>query len=208
MKKPAKIKSIARRGELARQKKFPHSEMLVVIFPKSPSIKLGNAMIVARAADAFEERQDEAGRPLYLAAFRATAPSLNKAHELLKCCATWKGTMTFFKGTQRMPWKMHYWLECYVTAVKCKDKKAHCYTSAGLVESDEKIIVSCKHAVNYSLFHEPEPTRTVDFLPPIVSTLEAQLEAKAVDYECEICPLFKCKVLQTKKIKGTTRYWD
>jgi len=177
--------------------------MLVVIFPQSSSPRFDQAMLIATASDHFISKKITKKNGLHFAAFRHTPVSYKKAHLLLQICCSWNGTICFFNGLPKSPWKMLLLMECYLTAIQCDDPRAHCYTDAGIVGSDQHVIASCRLAVSYSLFDDFGRPRRIKFAKQAPASLEKQLQAKAVDQNCEICPLFKCEVIAPKGLNSS-----
>ena len=181
---PQRPEAISKKSSIAK------GIFLLIVFSKSNSQSFAAAVNIAEGADFFEKSSDEKN---FICGFKKSKRSLEKAHVLLKYISGWKSTNCFIGNKKRPGWKTHLWIECYLTALDCENKKAHCYTATDVVGGGITV-ASCKLAVNHACFeYGSYDSATLESKKQFIKmkvNFEDQLQAWAVNTGCDICPLF------------------
>jgi len=179
--------------------------LIVVVFANSKSSNLSAALHLASQASTHAQIDIE-GALFHLVSFSKNISHTSLAITMLHLVIGWKGTHVFVGGrSSHEISKVIGVLHCYQTALRCNDHTAHCHISirdqatapthnhqegffsslfgskANRIPTQSRIIHPCRYiAQHYDAKLDPNHS----------ATLENQLQAHAVRYECEWCPLF------------------
>jgi hypothetical protein len=169
---------------------------LIFFKPRSPQWPLVKAML--QNTDKFIERQS-----ISVALFKASKQSINIAWGVYSMVNTWKSVhcFTMWRKIHGL-WEIR-WLECYIKALKCDDKKAHCCRvitdpavansmqvmtislelekpkTPRLIVVQDKYITPCSNITSYRWGDPNHP-----------SSYKDQFQAHAVYMGVDDCPLF------------------
>ncbi len=179
-------------------------QLMSVAFTKSNSSNYHLAVSVARGA--FKYGEGTLGnQPVHVVIFSKTPDDAKRAVSLLNFAHGWKGLQIFLKGRPlRQYWDLLQVLECYITATACNDYKAHCVRI--LDDPFNPIKQSYGMTLTISLEPKKKKTKTIaldqysfpcayllpkfKFLKSHPSTPNDQVQAAAVENNCDICPYF------------------
>lgn len=168
--------------------------LLAVAFPRSRAQRYPMAVELARAAAHYSE--SAIGGTLYhVAAFGRTQDQAARAFAIVRALRGQKAEY-FARGQQLADVaRVQRVLACYLKSCACDDPKAHCQRVVGDPFSADGIESSIsRHNARPPLYIWP-CTFMLDWNTPRIqrdhpAAPEAQLQARAVEIGCDICPNF------------------
>lgn len=182
--------------------------LLVLSFAKSSSSSYPLALSVAQGAAKYAETT--VGRQLvHLAAFSRDREGAAKALAVMKYLSGVRSLQIFCNGTTtRSAYAVSGVLECYLKACSCADHAAHCCKVIDDPFLNRSATPGLSYSISLNLSTEPGSTpkaRTVQrYLFPCSyvlprfryqhghpSSIQDQIQAAAIDAECQWCPNFQ-----------------
>lgn len=184
--------------------------LIVVIFANSKSSNLSAALHLASQASTYAPI-DIDGALFHLVSFSKSINHTSLAITMLHLVDGWKGTHVFVGGRScHEISKVIGVLHCYQMALRCNDHTAHCHLSirdqspipqhdqetffssifgkkTGRIPTESRIIHPCRYIAQH---HDAGLDKHHS------ASIENQLQAHAVRYECEWCPFFDIKNLR------------
>lgn len=186
----------------------------VIAFPKSKSQNFQAALSLAKLADTFEEIKD--GKSIYyLSSFEINLRNVSLIKAIMDLALFWKGVHIFLNGQPvnrtRLLSEM---LGCFRDSFRATDKKAYCFQvvedvgepqntgplvfELNLFKSEDEFIPRAEKKETTKWIH---PCKLLANSHRYLSkdhpaSLQSQLQAQAVKFNCDICPNFNAENLK------------
>ncbi|GEA64900.1 hypothetical protein QUG64_04060 [Acinetobacter lwoffii] len=184
-----------------------------IAFPKSKSRNFPAALSLAKLADEFEEKID--GKAVYyISTFSINQKNCSLLIALLDLAIDWKGVHIFLDGKPLNRSRyLAEMLRCYRNSFRVKDHKAYCFEikedlgspNYGSMIFELRIINE-----NDTLLSKESDKKPTQWIYPCKqlsgaarflnkchpASLQDQLQAKAVEVSCDLCPNFNAYDLQ------------
>jgi hypothetical protein len=170
--------------------------LVAVAFPRSRALRYQLAVDLARTASRYSE-STLGTVPYHLAAFGRTQEQAARAFSMLEALRGQKAEY-FVRGQQlKNVGRLRHVLECFTKACACNDPAAHCVTVIGdpfSYDGSSSGTIST-FSTRKPLYYWPCSLMLTWATPklqcPHPSTPEDQLQARAVESCCDLCPNFK-----------------
>jgi len=184
--------------------------LVAVAFPKSSSPSYRLVVTLAMAATHYQETHID-GKPLHVAVFERTPEDAARALAVLERVEKWRGVQVFARGKiVASSWHVQSTLRCYLDSCACSNPQAYCQEvlddPASDYERNKHLKINLTMHVYLNLPPQPElqvATQIGQFLFPCKqtryrfryqfdhpATVKEQIQAAAVEANCDWCPRF------------------
>jgi len=175
-------------------------EIIVVIFPKSKSQYLQNAIDIAKQASLYCENT-LSGTPYHFCGFKLTREQIQYCIPLIQMVSSWKGSYMFINNRLVSSYSLMNTLTCFYESHYSPSIRAYCCPTVDkLVLGDDstwihpcKIVCTQQQYINKMNIKSPIP-------------LKDQVIAKAAELGCDWCPNFKPDQLSRTGLKTKSKF--